>query len=338
MTDGWLCWNAAGRPADGAEVRGAIRAEGVRRQAERAAALESDIEALGADQALYRAVMRALGYSANTRQFEAVAEAAPIELLGALAGPSLGERRVRVEAELLGAAGLLPSQRGQPAEHPHVRALEEAWAYTAPRAGPAVQDWTLAAVRPHNRPARRLAAAARLLSTAPLARRSLSERVAGQVLAANDGGRGRDLVGWFEVRVGPEDFWARHLDVGRRAARPLPALIGRGRSQELLVNAVLPFTAALGRLVEAAGTGCGGRVGAGRPGVGGLEPAHALHGGHAAAGAAGAGIGPGAAGAAADLPPLVPGEAVRRMPGGERGRGYASGCGRRRIARRRGRR
>ncbi len=258
--DGWPCWNAAGRPADGAEVRGAIRAEGVRRQAERAAALESDIEALGADQALYRAVMRALGYSANTRQFEAVAEAAPIELLGALAGPSLGERRVRVEAELLGAAGLLPSQRGQPAEHPHVRALEEAWAYTAPRAAPAVGDWTLAAVRPHNRPARRLAAAARLLSTAPLARRSLSERVAGLVLAAIDRGSGRDLVGWFEVRVGPEDFWARHLDVGRRAARPLPALIGRGRSQELLVNAVLPFTAALGgwskrpELVAAAGS------------------------------------------------------------------------------------
>ena len=257
-TDGRPCWRDGGGPSDKAEVRGAIRAEGAKRQAERAAALESDIEALGADQALYRAVMRALGYSANTRQFEAVAEAAPIELLGALAGPSLGERRVRVEAELLGAAGLLPSQRGQQAEHPHARALEEAWTGGPPRAAPAVEKWTLAAVRPHNRPARRLAGAARLFSTAPLARRSLAERVAGQVLAANDSGRARDLVGWFEVRVGPEDFWARRLDVGRPAARPLPALIGRGRSQEVLVNAVLPFTAALGswtgrpELVEAA--------------------------------------------------------------------------------------
>ncbi len=245
-TAGWPCWDDEGGPAETAELRGAIRAAGARQHAERAAVLESHIEALGADQALYRAVMRALGYSANMRQFEAVAEAAPIELLGALAGPSLRERRVRVEAELLGAAGLLPSQRGQDAEHPHVVMLEEAWAGTAPRAAPAVEDWTLAAVRPHNRPARRLAGAARLLSTAPLARRSLAERVAGQVLAANDAGRGRDLAGWFEVRVGPEDFWARHLDVGRAAARPLPALIGRGRSQELLVNAVLPFTAALG--------------------------------------------------------------------------------------------
>lgn len=245
-TDGWPCWTEGARPGDAAAVRVAIRAEGVRRHAERAAVLESDIEALGADQALYRAIMRALGYSANTRQFEAVAEAAPIELLSALAGPSLGERRVRVEAELLGAAGLLPSQRGQPGEHPHVRALEEAWAGGAPRAAPAVDGWTLAAVRPHNRPARRLAGAARLLSTAPLARRSLAERVAGQVLAAHASERGRDLVGWFEVKVSPEDFWARHLDAGRPAARPLPALIGRGRSLELLVNAVLPFTAALG--------------------------------------------------------------------------------------------
>lgn len=245
-THGWPCWNEGERPAADAEVRVAIRAEGVRRHAERAAALESDIEALGADQALYLAIMRALGYSANTRQFEAVAAAAPIELLSALAGPSLAERRVRVEAELLGAAGLLPSQRGRHAEHPHVAALEEAWAGGWPKAAPAVEDWTLAAVRPHNRPARRLAGAARLLSTAPLARRSLSERVAGQVLAAYASGRGRDLVGWFEVKVGPDDFWARHLDVGRPAARPLPTLVGRGRSLELLVNAVLPFTAALG--------------------------------------------------------------------------------------------
>lgn len=244
--DGWPCWKEGAGPADAAGIRSALRAEGVRRQAERATALESDIEALGADQALYRAMMRALGYSANTRQFEAVAEAAPIELLSALAGPSLGERQMRVEAELLGAAGLLPSQRGQPAEHPHERALEEAWAGGAPRPAPAVKDWTLAAVRPHNRPARRLAGAARLLGTAPLARRSLAERVAGQVLAAHASERGGDLVGWFEVKVGPEDFWVRHLDVGRAAARPSPALIGRGRSLELLVNAVLPFTAAFG--------------------------------------------------------------------------------------------
>ena len=245
-TDGWPCWNERSRPATGAEVGVAIRAEGVRRQAERAAVLESDIEALGADQALYRAVMRALGYSANTEQFEAVAEAAPIELLSALAGSSLTARRMRVEAELLGAAGLLPSQRGQQAEHPHVRALEEAWAVGAPRAAPAVRSWTLAAVRPHNRPARRLAGAAWLFCMAPMARRALAERVAGQVLAAYEGERGQDLVGWFEVKVGPEDFWARHLDAGRLAARPLPALIGRGCSLELLVNAVLPFTAALG--------------------------------------------------------------------------------------------
>lgn len=245
-TDGWPCWNEGAGAADAAGVRSALRAEGVQRQAERAAVLESDIEALGPDQALYRAMMRALGYSANTRQFEAVAEAAPIELLSALAGPSLTARRIRVEAELLGAAGLLPSQQGQPAEHPHVHALEEAWACGPPRAAPAVESWTLAAVRPHNRPARRLAGAARLLSTAPTARRGLAERVAGQVLDANDGGRGRDLVGWFEVKVGPEDFWARHLDVGRPAARSLPTLVGRGRSLELLVNAVLPFTAALG--------------------------------------------------------------------------------------------
>jgi len=256
---GWPCWSEGAPMTAGANLRDAVRAEGVQRHAERAAVLESEIEALGPDQTLYRAMMRALGYSANTRQFEAVAEAAPIELLSALAGPSLAARRIRVEAELLGAAGLLPSQRGQQTEHPHVCALEEAWASRSPRAAPVVEDWTLAAVRPHNRPARRLAGAARLLSTAPTARRGLAERVAGQVLAAYERERGRDLVGWFEVKVGPDDFWARYLDVERRAARSLPTLVGRGRSLELLVNAVLPFVAALGgwskrpELVRAAG-------------------------------------------------------------------------------------
>ncbi len=240
------CRMAGAGPVSGAALGAAVRAEGARRHAERAAVLESEIEALGPDQALYRVLMRALGYSANTRQFEAVAAAVPIELLSAPAGPSLAERRLRAEAELLGAGGLLPSQRGQPAEHPHERALEEAWAGGSPRPAPVVEDWTLAAVRPHNRPARRLAGAARLLSTAPQARRSLAERVAGQVLAAYESERGRDLVGWFEVKVGPDDYWTRHLDVGRPAARPLPALVGRGRSLDLLVNAVLPFVAALG--------------------------------------------------------------------------------------------
>ena len=244
---GFPCRAEDPRPAAAdRRLRAALRAQGARRQAERAAVLESDIEALGPDQALYRALMRALGYSANTRQFAAVAAAAPIELLSALAGPSLGTRRVRVEAELLGAAGLLPGQRGLPAAHPHLKALERAWAAGGPRARPAVDQWTLTSVRPPNWPIRRLAGAARLLSMAPQARQPLAERLAGQVLAAAAAGRSRDLVRWFEVRVAADDYWARHWDVGRPTARPAPGLIGRARSRDLLVNAVLPFTAALG--------------------------------------------------------------------------------------------
>ncbi|MDE2769226.1 MAG: DUF2851 family protein, partial [Chloroflexota bacterium] len=115
-SEGWP-WRAPAAPPGGAPQGGAaIRGEGAPRASARAAGGGSEIEARGADQALYRALMRALGYSANTEQFEEVAEAAPIELLSALAGPSLRARRIRVEAELLGTAGLLPSQRGQPVE------------------------------------------------------------------------------------------------------------------------------------------------------------------------------------------------------------------------------
>ncbi len=242
---GWPCQGQPQDAARAAELHAELRAQGQRRFDERAAALEGDVEALGAEQALHLALLRTLGATANVRPFAAVAAAAPAALLEALRGAPDGARLPRVEAELLGAAGLLPSQRGLPAAHPHLAALERAWTLRGPRPPP-VGAFTLAAVRPANWPARRLAGAARILSAPPPAEGAFAAALETRVLAAAAGGAGA-LRRWFEVPLAPQDFWAGHVDAGRPSSRPLRALIGRSCALELLVNAALPFAAALGR-------------------------------------------------------------------------------------------
>ncbi len=56
----------------------------------------------------------------------------------------------------------------------------------------------------------------------------------------------RWLEARFQVSEPPDAYWARRYDFGRPARRPVPTLVGASRSREILVNAVLPFAAAMG--------------------------------------------------------------------------------------------
>jgi hypothetical protein len=62
------------------------------------------------DQVLYEGLMRALGYSQNKESFEKLARLLPLTALGESA--KRGDC-VRIQALMLGTAGLLPSQRGE---------------------------------------------------------------------------------------------------------------------------------------------------------------------------------------------------------------------------------
>lgn len=226
----------------------AIEEQGRRRHAEKAAAMEGNIAALGPDQALHLAVLRALGYRPNAAAFEALGRCVTSSLAeslnrnGDVAGLGV------LEAVLMGAAGLLPMQR--PRHHPaggYARTLQRIWQSYGSLTCLQATDWTLQSVRPANWPTRRVAAAARLLARAPDAGATMVETVLADVRRAAAASDLRRVQRRFHVAEPPDAYWFRNYDFGRPARRPAPALVGASRAREILVNAVLPFAAAMGR-------------------------------------------------------------------------------------------
>jgi len=137
--------------------------EGLRRFEEKAAGFSRQLETAGAGQVLYKGICRALGYARNKSPFEALADRLPLRVLSALAAGSLPGK----QALLLGAAGLLPSQRrvvGEQVCDAQMAELESLWKRLCGNI-PAGKDpdWNLAFVRPVNHPARRIAALSCLL-------------------------------------------------------------------------------------------------------------------------------------------------------------------------------
>lgn len=217
----------------------------------RVARFQGDLCCLPPDEALYRATMGALGYSTNGELFRTLAEWVPMGLVRSMARQH-EDLIGAMEAMLLGTAGLLPSQTdrertGQQDHHPHVQHLEAIWGqmdgrHVARRL--ARGDWQVHRVRPCNRPARRMAGAARLL--AQWAQdvefpHALLERV-------RDMGRSlrpRLLARPF-MAADPGGYWSLHADFGLSLRRPSPGLIGQERAGEIVVNVLLPFAAAWG--------------------------------------------------------------------------------------------
>ena len=237
-------------PLDAASRRPIVQAiehQGRRRHAEQTGVMESNIAAHGADQALHLAILRALGYRQNARTFEALGSCVTSGLTETLASSGDVAQPGTLEAVLMGAAGLLPVQRSTQPVDGYGRLLQHIWqsygALTCLQAG----DWTYQSVRPANRPTRRVAAAARLLTRAPAPGQTLVDTVLAEVRRAAAESDVRWLEARFQVSEPPDAYWARRYDFGRPARRPVPTLVGASRSREILVNAVLPFAAAMGQ-------------------------------------------------------------------------------------------
>ena len=237
-------------------VRETLEELGDRRFREREAALAAGIRARGAGEALYRALLAGLGYGGTSPV--GVAEALPWRELATRLAPANGEERsVLAEALLLGAAGLLPAER-----EPEGRALlpGAAGLFSSEREPQGRHEARLVALwqasgltpvhssagpaslrpvnhRPANHPARRLAGLAQLLARHDPRPEGLA--VPGEALETSPA---RLIASWTAPAQG---YWRDRLAPGLPAARPPGALIGRGRAIELLVNAVLPWDAAL---------------------------------------------------------------------------------------------
>jgi hypothetical protein len=194
---------------------------------------EENLMKEGAEQTLYRGIMTALGYSKNQRPMARLAEAVPLQELEEIIN-STGDDDTclrQLQARLLGAAGLLPSQRllKSPAS---VRAmeLEQIWAQSGRGAGMYGGEWEFFKVRPGNYPDRRLMGMAVLLTR--MRKRGLLNALEDVVSA----GHGRAI----EEALTVEEGWGMNTEPGGTA------YIGKERAGEIIVNVVLPFFTAYG--------------------------------------------------------------------------------------------
>jgi hypothetical protein len=196
-----------------------------------------------AGQVLFRGMMRALGYTKNTKPFE--------DLAGRMSLNSLesGEGLALKQALLLGTAGLLPSQRrqGKFAREKEVRELERIWQSARKEVETMKEsDWNLSHIYPNNSPVRRIVAQSYLLER--YRKKELLAGILQLVKEAPVPGGHRVLENGLTV-VG-DDYWQDHFDFGIRSKTKIPALLGNSKAGEIAVNVVLPFAFSRGKLAN----------------------------------------------------------------------------------------
>ena len=108
---------------------------GRERFAAKAAAFEGELACQPPAEVLYHGALRAMGYTANTAGFERLGAVLPFDAIRVCASGDAERQPLHVQAALLGAAGLLPGQRGLPIEDGWPERLERAWADLRPVVG-----------------------------------------------------------------------------------------------------------------------------------------------------------------------------------------------------------
>ena len=214
----------------------------------RAATFQTELSAGEAGQLLYREIMTALGYSKNKQPMAKLAGRLPLrKLVVASSEIPDNDYLARCQALLIGAAGLLPSQRGGifPAcaqmDDWEAR-LENLWANSGERAGMSAADWCFFKVRPGNHPVRRLSAMSYLLL-----RNRQKGLLSGLQEALREATVEKSIYSLEQALLAvPDSYWGCHLDFGVTPLGPVPALIGKGRASAIVINVLLPFAYATG--------------------------------------------------------------------------------------------
>jgi uncharacterized protein DUF2851 len=208
---------------------------GDERLALKAAAMEARFAAMPPGDALYAALLDALGYSANRAPMAALAIALPLlDLEKAVLRSPIEQREEIAAALLLGTGGFLDAPLGFLL---HSDGLRDMWRTTKRRAILSPADWETARVRPANHPVRRLLALAALLANGGAAEGLIATCLA-PLLAYPD--EPRLIVRALRQTLRPPS----RLLAGD--ASP----IGADRAGEIAVNVVLPFALVYGLQTE----------------------------------------------------------------------------------------
>jgi len=213
-----------------------LTAAGMKRFRAKTASLRRALNTSDASQVVYRGIARALGYAQNASPCQDLAERLPISHLIEKGKPAAD---TILQALLLGYAGLLPYQRHRSVTDRKSIKLEKIWRCAGITETMKESDWCFFRVRPDNFPTRRLVALSCLISR--YNQPGLFQGVLRLVKKAPAGATGR----WLEsglVVVGC-GYWQNHLDFGVAAGRA-SALIGYEKAAAIVINIILPFSAA----------------------------------------------------------------------------------------------
>jgi len=198
-----------------------------------------------AGQVLFRGMMRALGYAKNTKPFEDLADRMPLNSIESREGLALKQ------ALLLGAAGLLPSQRwqGKFARGKKVQELEQIWQSAGKKVKTMKEgDWNLSHIYPNNSPVRRIIAQSYLLE-----RYCEGKLLAGILQLVKEAPLpGGHRVLENSLTVAGNGYWRNHFDFDVRSKTKISALLGNSKAGEIAVNVILPFAFSWGELANEA--------------------------------------------------------------------------------------
>jgi len=194
-----------------------------------------------AGQVLFRGMMRALGYAKNTKPFEDLAGRVPLNSIESREG--LAPK----QALLLGAAGLLPSQRwqGKFVREKEVQKLEQIWQSAGKKVETMKEgDWNRSHIYPNNSPVRRIVALSYILERYYQGKllEGILQLVKGAPLLGGHGVLENGLT------VAGDGYWRDHFDFNVRDKTKISALLGNSKAGEMAVNVILPFALAWGEL------------------------------------------------------------------------------------------
>lgn len=170
------------------------------------------------EQVLYQGIMGALGYTKNKKPFQELAQHLPLRVLESFARESQNPKTT-LQALLLGAAGLLPSQCGHKSglgNHTGIAEVERVWQSLNIESPMTYTDWHFFRMHPKNFPSQRLLAAGYLF-TSYLERGLLSGVL--NLLQEATANKPALIEKGFVVR----------------------GLLGLSRARDIAVNVILPF-------------------------------------------------------------------------------------------------
>jgi hypothetical protein len=199
---------------------------------------QEEMRTVQAEQVLYQGLVQALGYSHNQAAFLDFAQRVPLANSPEITA-SMGEKALfRLQAFLIGRAGLLPSQRGlNLPPHDYIQELEKVWRDNAWQALTPLPIWDLYRVRPGNFPVRRLIALSQWLWQGRFNHwkdKFLITRL------DNSDCQSRQALG-NNLRVDDSGYWSSHFDFGNPVKSLQSAILGESRVSEMIINVVYPF-------------------------------------------------------------------------------------------------